>query len=647
MSERAPLPHIRALDGVRGAAIVAVLFFHADMLRGGFLGVDLFFVLSGFLITSLLLSESSRTAHVNVLAFWARRARRLLPALFLVLIGVGLYAAFVAAPGELNRIRGDALATLAYVANWRYVVSGFDYFALFSAPSPLNHTWSLAIEEQFYLVWPLVFTAVLAIGARRARASGRDRDWIARTIFIVCAVLAVGSAALMIALWYRTGNENRVYYGTDTRAASILIGAMVASLFAWRGPVRSQRGRIALEAAAVGALVVLAVAWVKLDGPRLYEGGLLVCAIAGGVVIAAASNNTKGPVARLLSIRPLTALGLISYGVYLWHWPVYVWLSPERVDLSRWPLLGLRLVVTFAIAIASYYWVEMPIRRGAFSASTLRWLTPAAAALLIAVTLVTTRGYVSPALAADDARQSTAAATRLAGAKPGSRRLMVVGNSVGFFLAAEGFGHFPTEPPVVPLNAALAGCNFPFTAKVRYGSPTAQPGIDCREPWSEGIKTFNPDVVLLLLGDAGNISYLHDGHWIQPCDKGYAAFHRKALEGALTELTSRGAHLVLTTGAYSRIPQNVDVALREETDCANAVVKKFGAAHPEVGLIDMGRFVCPTFDTCLSELNGATARPDGVHFRGRSAVGMAKWLLPQLGLHVAPTAPVSSTRPAS
>ena len=177
MERRGRMQHQPALDGLRGAAVAGVLLFHAGHLRGGYLGVDVFFVLSGFLITSLLLAEGARTGTVALGAFWARRARRLLPALLAVLAFVAVYSLVVASAAERTTIRGDGLATLGYFANWRAIFSGTDYWALFRSPSPLEHTWSLAIEEQFYLVWPLLLVAHCgraAPGARRSRAVSRS-----------------------------------------------------------------------------------------------------------------------------------------------------------------------------------------------------------------------------------------------------------------------------------------------------------------------------------------------------------------------------------------------------------------------------------------------------------------------------------------
>jgi len=279
---------VRALDGVRGAAVVGVVLFHGGYLRGGYLGVDLFFVLSGYLITSLLLAETTSDGRVHLLAFWARRARRLLPALVLVLAGVAIYASVLAQPTELSRIRGDAVATITYVANWHFVFGGFDYWAQFRAPSPLAHTWSLAIEEQFYVLWPLVVVAV----TRWWKHADRAPRAVARRVFLTATAATVGLVAWSTFLWQHSHDGMRIYFGTDTRAPAILAGAALAAWCAWRGPVRSRAGRRALEAVAACSVVVLAVAWTRSDGSWLYRGGLPVCALAALVVLASASLCT-------------------------------------------------------------------------------------------------------------------------------------------------------------------------------------------------------------------------------------------------------------------------------------------------------------------------------------------------------------------
>ena len=226
------IPHISALDGARGAAVAGVLLFHGGHLTGGYLGVDFFFTLSGFLITSLLLAEVARHNSVGLGAFWARRARRLLPALVVLMLGVAVYSRVIATPQELPQIRGDALATLAYSANWRSVFAHQSYFALFLSPSPLQHTWSLAIEEQFYLVWPLVFVALFAAFSRAT----------AKAVLVTSLVLAAASVLLTVVL-YDARNTNRDYYGTDTRAAAILFGVALAAGLALYGPVKRRGTR--------------------------------------------------------------------------------------------------------------------------------------------------------------------------------------------------------------------------------------------------------------------------------------------------------------------------------------------------------------------------------------------------------------------
>ena len=238
------MQYVPALDGVRGIAVAAVLLFHGGYLAGGFLGVDLFFVLSGFLITSLLLADGSGAGRIRLAHFWARRARRLFPALGATLLGVALYAMLFASPEERADIRADAWATMLYVPNWRAVFAERDYWALFRTPSPLQHTWSLGIEEQFYLVWPLALAGVLAVCGRRTP----------RAVCVGSLALAAASVAAMWTL-YDPRNPSRVYFGTDTRAAAILLGGALAAWQASTGPTRS---RAAIELAGVVGVAVLA-----------------------------------------------------------------------------------------------------------------------------------------------------------------------------------------------------------------------------------------------------------------------------------------------------------------------------------------------------------------------------------------------------
>jgi peptidoglycan/LPS O-acetylase OafA/YrhL len=242
-----------ALDGIRAFAVVAVMLFHGGVLTGGYLGVDAFFVLSGFLITSLILHEIRNEGQLNRSRFWARRARRLLPALFLMLFAVCAYAALFAQQSELDRIRGDALATVFYVANWHAIFSGNGYWELFQAPSPLEHMWSLAIEEQFYVIWPLVVVAIAAIITRR-----RNQHTNPAPLVFAIAVIAGISSTVWCSVLFRADDVSRAYLGTDTRVGSILFGSAFAAWIVWKGPVRRHTSRIALEILAIAATIMVA-----------------------------------------------------------------------------------------------------------------------------------------------------------------------------------------------------------------------------------------------------------------------------------------------------------------------------------------------------------------------------------------------------
>ena len=395
---------VSAFDGLRGLAVVAVLLFHAEVSgsSGGFLGVSAFFTLSGFLITSLLLSEQRRSRGIGLRRFWAARARRLLPAAFAALALVVVFGALAADADQVRDLRGDVFGALGYVANWHFIIDGRAYGALFAQPSPVVHFWSLAIEEQFYVVFPLL----LLVGCKVFRG----RLWPLATC-ITAAIIA--SIALSCAL---ASDMNRVYYGTDTRAAELLIGALLAIVCTtWSGP-RTRTGRVALSAAGFGALASMIFWWctVHQDDQWLYRGGFALHALLTALVIAAACAPTLN--ARLLAFAPLVALGRISYGVYLFHWPIFLWLSPERTGWSFAPLLALRLATTLALALLSFHFLEEPIRRGAsLRRAWPRLLTPAIAFVLVIGVLAVTaspppRAFVLAPLDATPPRSPAAAA---------------------------------------------------------------------------------------------------------------------------------------------------------------------------------------------------------------------------------------------
>lgn len=350
------LPYLPGLDGLRAIAVIGVLLYHAGWsVFGGFLGVETFFALSGFLITALLLAEWNARGQISLRRFWTRRARRLLPALLLLLAGTPVIAA-LRAPDELARLRVDSLAALGYVMNWYLIGSQQSYFDPSLRPPLLQHLWSLAIEEQFYLFWPLLF----GLGMRFLRRRGT----------LIAIVVAAAASALWMAALYQPGvDPSRVYYGTDTRVSALLLGSAFALLWSpWRGKRTARRGvGVALDVAGVAALAGLLVAYVRMFEyhPLLYRGGFVLVSLLTIVVIAAVTHPAARLLSAVLGSYPLRWIGVRSYSLYLWHWPIFMVTRPfVDVTLDGWQLNVVRFGAALLLADLSYRLVETPIRRG-------------------------------------------------------------------------------------------------------------------------------------------------------------------------------------------------------------------------------------------------------------------------------------------
>ena len=353
----AGLPYMPGLDGLRALAVVAVIAYHSEIesVPGGFLGVEIFFVISGYLITALLLEEFNLNSAINLRQFWGRRARRLLPALFLYIGGSVAFAYSMAE--DVVPTKGEVLSTFGYVYNWFGIFQEISYTDVFERKNFFHHLWSLAVEEQFYLLWPILLLCL--------------QRYISRKVTISLLVLGIMSSAfLMWTLYQPFEDPLRVYYGTDTRASGLLIGALLAYIWRPWNAEKSElfpKGKDALLPVGLGALGILI--WANMhytllmpDADQLFRGGFLITSIVTAVVIACVVTPNSN-LNSILGFAPFVWVGKRSYGLYLWHWPVFQ-LTRERVDvdINGWELFAVRMFVTLVLVEISYQCIERPIR---------------------------------------------------------------------------------------------------------------------------------------------------------------------------------------------------------------------------------------------------------------------------------------------
>ncbi len=353
---RAPrLAYMPGIDGLRALAVATVVLYHAgtSWIPGGFLGVDVFLVISGYLITSLLLAELEGTGRINLGRFWLGRARRLLPAVAVMMVVVlGVMA--LLHPNEVGALRGAVLASLFYVTNWYQIAVHQSYFAQYARPSVFQHLWSLAVEEQFYLLWPPIMAVALNyFGTRR---------------LVVGVIVGTACSTVLAAVLFSPGHDpSRIYYGTDTRAAGLLIGVLLA--FAWPAtrlaPVRNRQAAMLLDVSGIAALIALMAIMCTIGqfSAALYRGGFLVVAVVTAVLLAVIAHPSSR-LGKIFALAPFVWIGKRSYGIYLWHWPVLMLTRANQdVPFGGPILLAIQLALTVGMAELSYRFIEVPIRR--------------------------------------------------------------------------------------------------------------------------------------------------------------------------------------------------------------------------------------------------------------------------------------------
>jgi peptidoglycan/LPS O-acetylase OafA/YrhL len=646
------------LDGLRAVAILGVLVYHLDRdwLPGGFLGVDIFFVLSGYLITMLLLAEQRQTGRIHLPSFWARRIRRLLPALLVMLVVMAVLIDLRGDPLVLGQARGDLLSTLFYFANWHFISTGQSYFAQFVAVSPDRHTWSLAIEEQFYLVWPIVVALILA----------RFRP---RTLAVVAATVAVASALWMVVL-FDPADPSRAYYGTDSRIFEILIGTLLAIGMA--GPLRDRIGRVGRRVAPA-ALVALVAAFALLadDNGFYYHGGaVLVCLAAAGLL---AGLEAGSPIDRLLSVRPMVLIGLVSYGMYLWHFPIITfvneWFGPTSLPAGAALATGLTLAAT----AISYVVVERPIRRRGMlfrlklTPSRLARIVPVASGAVALVIVATTLGAVEnpiwdaagnvnaitiatpgPAAALATAADGSPASPNASAPSAGPAATSIGGpgwtiGAVGDSVMVSMGGALQKEATDRGwrfVSAAEAACPVGYQQLYQTDGTTLASCSNVRTLHQQLLAT-KPDVILWHDLQSSLARRSPTGALLQPGTKAWETALLAEWTSVLDDFLASGAQVVIllpplrsqqVAGCGAVADQTrCEIIQSEDTNIRRATNDFFADLNGRAGvyLIEVDSLLCPAGYPCPGYVDGVQVRFPGYDQTHFTAAGAA-WFAPQL-----------------
>jgi peptidoglycan/LPS O-acetylase OafA/YrhL/lysophospholipase L1-like esterase len=634
---------------------------------GAFLSVSTFFTLSGFLITALLLGEERRTNRVDLRAFWGRRLRRLMPAALVAITSIVALSAVLADQAQLDGLRGEALSALFYVANWHFIVTGASYGAIFDSPSPFAHFWTLAIEEQYYLIFPLAMAGVL-------RATRSTRRAVVGAVLLLGAIASAGWSAY---LFHRGADLDRIYFGTDTRLGELLVGGLLAVIWVrWHHRLAGERAVRVLSVAGPVSLVAMLVLWsqAELSQTFWYQGGLTAYAVLTSLVIVAAMS-ANGSVRSVLSVRALVWVGIVSYGAYLFHWPILVWLH-AHTSLSDVGRLGVGLGLTLVLAALSARYVEGPIRRGGdVGPVRARIAAPLAFATVLAIVLtVTTVTAPTQSLDLADSAEALerltaegpsdangddeADALRAAVAASDAPVLAIFGDSTALqtALGLVDWTYHNAEVLRPGGGWSTQGCGLvPEGERVVDGVITSPPPecADWLEGWQAEMERFDPDVAYVQLGTWE----VHDTR-LPDDDELVVLGEDSELDALVESRLAEAVDLLLTQVPVVVLASSPDIEIgrvdgQDPSEPAPAsdparmarfreIVASVARRHPDrVRVVDLAGYLDERPD------EDRRLRPDGVHFTADTASEVAQWLGPELaGIHADVVAPDGGDEPS-
>jgi peptidoglycan/LPS O-acetylase OafA/YrhL len=610
--------HNSAIDGLRTFAVLSVMVFHFGLpVYGGFIGVDAFFVLSGFLITLLLLRASSSSQGISLAVFWVRRIRRLIPAMLFMVAGVVIYATFEGSlPGKISLV-SDVNSTLAYVANWHFISSS-SYFANDDTVSPLLHMWSLAVEEQFYIIWPICIYLIAKFFNKR----------MAIIVFVLSITIAIGSSVWMAHLWDPASPE-RAYMGTDSRAFQLAIGSGLAALITLKpNLIGSRLSRATIGVVSLGALGVLALTLGTKSGPTNFyvSGGAFLVGIVSATSIWSLWSG-QSLLSSIMTFKPLVYLGKLSYSMYLWHWPIEVYLHPRLPRFDNNNLISQTLILTLltiAMAAISYHLVEMPMRTRGPLVKPKNWKILFGTPIVLLIMAITSTYFLSKPPATNPVNGNY-------------KVIMLVGDSVPLRLSAE-FDKYARSKGWNVINAAKGFC--PATTRAMTDPDGAEFGntgscVAHEKTQLEVMEKYRPSAVIWMsryeLADAPTSA----GVSLSPSSQEFWKFSSDSLSETVVTLTSQNADVVFVPIE----PSGVGILDRcTPSDCNwflerlisgegvgyqekwNQLLLDESMVNSKTHYFSISEFVCRDSNVpCDDSVGGNPARPDGTHYTPEGA----------------------------